>query len=409
MNYAKLLDLATELGYQLAMCGAETFRVEESVKLIWKAYGLEGEVFAIPNYIHVCIETDDGTPLSRMRRIGEHGNDLDAVERYSGLSRRICAEKPDPEIALQWLKETTESVRHYGIPMDLAGYFLGSCGFSVLFGGSWKDALCAGFCGLAVWVCNRILSRLGTNLFFKTIASAFSLSLLAYTCGAFGLVDHAGSSVIGALMLLVPGLLVTNAMRDIIYGDTNSGVNRLVQVLLVAAAIALGTAAAWSLTSSIWNAPTGSAIAYTLLPQLAACLVGCIGFSVIFNIQGPGSLLCALGGVLTWVVYALVSKWSGNDLAGYFWGAFAASAFSEIMARVRKYPAIAYLVVSIIPLIPGAGVYYTMNYAVQGQMDKFSTEGMHTAAIAGVLAVGILLVSTVFRTIVNVQTKKKAK
>ena len=70
---------------------------------------------------------------------------------------------------------------------------------------------------------------------------------------------------------------------------------------------------------------------------------------------------------------------------------------SEIMARIRKYPAISYLVVSIFPLIPGASVYYTMNDAVRGNMDSFASRGMHTVAIAGVIAVGILLASTTFR------------
>lgn len=409
MNYAKLLDLTTELGYQLAMCGAETFRVEESVKLIWKAYGLEGEVFAIPNCIHVSIETDDGTPMTRMRRIGEHGNDLDAVERYSGLSRRICAQTPDPEVALQWLQETAEGRRYYGVFAQIAGYFLGSFGFGMLYGGSWRDALCSGVCGLIVWGASRIMDKLGTNHFFKTIASAFLIAIVSYMGGAFGLVDHAGSAVIGALMLLVPGLLVTNAMRDIIYGDTNSGVNRIVQVLLIAVAIALGTAAAWSAASAIWGAPTGGAMTYSLLQQLVPCMIGCFGFAMVFNIHGPGGILCILGGLMTWVIYVLCTRWTGSELTGFFWAAFAASAYSEIMARIRKYPAIGYLVVSIFPLIPGAGVYYTMSYAVQGQMDKFAAQGMYTAAIAGVLAVGILLVSTVFRMINNVQRRRKKK
>ena len=73
------------------------------------------------------------------------------------------------------------------------------------------------------------------------------------------------------------------------------------------------------------------------------------------------------------------------------------SVYSEVMARIRKYPAISYLVVSIFPLIPGASVYYTMNYAVRGDMNSFGIQGMHTIAIAGVIAVGILLASTVFR------------
>jgi len=88
---------------------------------------------------------------------------------------------------------------------------------------------------------------------------------------------------------------------------------------------------------------------------------------------------------------------TGSDLAAYFWAAMVASLYSEIMARIRKYPAISYLVISIFPLIPGASVYYTMNYAVRDEMSAFADMGMHTIAIAGVIAVGVLLVSTLFR------------
>ena len=83
MDYNTLLELTTDLGYELAMSGAETFRVEESVNRILSTYGLQPEVFAIPNCLIVSIETDDGDCLTRMRRIGPHGNDLDAVERFN--------------------------------------------------------------------------------------------------------------------------------------------------------------------------------------------------------------------------------------------------------------------------------------------------------------------------------------
>ena len=96
MDYNTLLDLSTDLGYELAMSGAETFRVEESINRIMAAYNVESEVFAIPNCLTVSIETADGQLLTRMRRIGQHGNDLDSVERFNGLSRAICNRKPEP-------------------------------------------------------------------------------------------------------------------------------------------------------------------------------------------------------------------------------------------------------------------------------------------------------------------------
>ena len=69
MDYKTLLDVTVELGYQLAMCGAETFRIEECVVRIFRAYGISAEAFSIPNCLHVSIETADGTPMTRMRRI----------------------------------------------------------------------------------------------------------------------------------------------------------------------------------------------------------------------------------------------------------------------------------------------------------------------------------------------------
>ena len=89
MEYHVLLDLATDLGYRLAMAGAETFRIEESIQRLLAAYGIDCEVFAIPNCLHVSIETADGQAMTRMRRIGYHGTDLDSVERYNSVCRQI--------------------------------------------------------------------------------------------------------------------------------------------------------------------------------------------------------------------------------------------------------------------------------------------------------------------------------
>ena len=408
MEYHVLLDLATELGYRLAMCGAETYRVEESINRVLSAYGIASEVFAIPNCLTVSIETEDNQSMTRMRRIGFHGNDLDAVERYSAISRLICTTKPDPAAAARWLKEADEGRRFYSLPIYLLGNWLGSFGFGLFFGGTLADALCAGFCGIIVGLVSKLMDSLKANQFFSSLASAFLMSLPAYALRCFGIIDNADTAIIATLMLLVPGLLFTNAMRDIIFGDTNSGTNRIVQVLLIAAAIALGTATALNLATGLWGAPVSApAISYSMAAQLAFCFVSCIGFAILFNIHGFGILLTSLGGVLVWAIYLLSLKAGVSDTMSYFFATIAAAAYSEIMARIRKCPALSYLVVAIFPLLPGAGVYYTMNYAVQGDMAAFSQTGTHTIAIAGAMAVGILLVSTAFRIWAMQKAKRK--
>lgn len=407
MDDITLIDLASDLGYELAMSGAETFRVEESVSRVLSAYGLNAEVFAIPNYLIVTVLTKKGLPITRMRRIGSHGNDLDSVERLSALGRSFCLHTPAPQEAQQQLADTLANRRAYSPATLGLGNFLGAFGFCLFFGGSVPDALCAGVCGLLVGLVTGVLGKRRVSQFFITIAAAFFMAWLAYGLGVARICQRTDAVIIGALMILVPGLLFTNAMRDIIYGDTNSGLNRVVQVFLVAAAIALGTAGAWNLSSLLWGMPVSQiAVSYAIGVQCLFAALGCVGFSILFNIHGPGVILCTIGGGLSWLVYRVAGELGCGDIVCYFWSALFASVYSETMARVRKYPAISYLVVSIFPLIPGAGVYYTMTYAVLGQMDQFARQGMHTAAIAGIMAVGILLGSTVFRIYSDWKLKK---
>lgn len=398
MNYNLLMDLAIDLGYELAMSGAETFRVEESVTRLLTAYGVDSDVFAIPNYIMITIRDSNGTPITRMRRIGYHGNNMDSVERFSSLSRALSGEKPELKVAHNMLAETRRRCRNYSLRTQYLGHIVGAGFMGMFFGGTWRDGICAGLCGLLVGVVDRYLDKLKANQFFRTITAAFLMALLAYGLSGLRLATNADTVTIGALMLLVPGLLFTNAMRDIIYGDTNSGVNRIVQVFLIAVALSLGTAAAWGVASRLIGIPVNIApIDYSFLAMCIFCFIGCIGFSILFNIHGLGIVIGPLGAVLVWTIFCISEELTGSGIMGYFWGAIAASSYAEIMARIRKFPAITYLVISIFPLIPGSGVYYTMNYAVRGNMEQFASQGMYTAAIAGIMAVGILLVSTIVR------------
>ena len=409
MNERLLLEAATTLGYRLAMAGAETFRVEETIIRVLKTYGFQAEAFAIPNCLIVSIITETGKPMTRMRRIGPHGNDLDAVEQYSNLSRAICNRRPEPTQLLNWLQHVEDHRRSYTPLLQAVGFFLSGFGFCFTFGGTFADALGAGMCGLIVMAVELLMDKFNSTQFFRTIIAAFCMAFFAYFIHHIGLVQNADATIIGALMLLVPGLLFTNAMRDVMYGDTNSGLNRVVLVLLIAVAIALGTAAALKLSADLWGIPRGVGLLdYGFVMLNIGCFIGCIGFSVYFNIHGPGMVVCAVGGVLTWTTYLVALELGVGLIYANFIGGLVASVYAEAMARIRRFPAISYLVVSLFPLLPGAGIYYTMAYAVQNEMTRFAAKGYQTAAIAAALALGILLVSTIFRIWSNYAMQKRA-
>ena len=96
MDYYLLTELTARVAYHLALSGAETFRIEETMRRIIGAYGIECQAFAIPNCVMVSLEAANGKPLMVMKRVGFHGNDLESVEKLNALSRRICAETPPP-------------------------------------------------------------------------------------------------------------------------------------------------------------------------------------------------------------------------------------------------------------------------------------------------------------------------
>ena len=393
MNYTQLMDLVSAVASKLAVSGAETYRVEESVRRICAAYGVDARVYAIPHSLFITIMIPGQMPVTQLCRMDHLGTDLEAVEQYSNLSRKICTEKPDWEEALRWVDAAEQTQKHFSLPMDLLGHILVASGFCLFFGGSWLDALSAGLCGLLLGMLNRWL--VNTNTFFQKILSAFLMAFLAYGLSSLGLGHNADTCVIGALMLLVPGILFTNALRDIIFGDTNSGINRIVEVLLIAAAIALGTAAAWHAAKSLWGIPEYTPIlSYSPWLQCLFSIVASAGFVIVFNIHGYGNLLCALGGGITWAAFCAVQALGGEELLCFFVSTVVAAIFAEVMARVRKYPAISYLITSLLPLIPGSGIYYAAQQAMQGNSAGFVAHGTRTLAITGVMAVGILLIVT---------------
>lgn len=143
------------------------------------------------------------------------------------------------------------------------------------------------------------------------------------------------------------------------------------------------------------------------LPCVYAFLA-CIGFSLLFNIHGAaGMLICAGGGALGWLVYLLAAPLVHSDITQSFFAALVIAAWSEIMARLRKCPVTSYLLVALFPLVPGGGIYYTMEHAMSGETSLFLESLLHTLGLAGALAVGVLMVSSLARLITTYQNHRR--
>lgn len=135
------------------------------------------------------------------------------------------------------------------------------------------------------------------------------------------------------------------------------------------------------------------------LPCVYAFLA-CIGFCFIFNIHGPGILICGCGGALGWLVYLLSAFILPNAIFQCLLAAITITVFSEVMARIRRCPVTGYLIIALLPLVPGGGIYETMRHCVQGDTQLFLSALLRTFGLAGALALGTLLGSSVMRILI---------
>ena len=135
-----------------------------------------------------------------------------------------------------------------------------------------------------------------------------------------------------------------------------------------------------------------------ILPCVWAFLA-CAGFCIVFNIHGKGLLLVSLGGSLGWLSYLLLLAVLDSASAAAFGAGVLVSLYAEVMARVRRCPATCYLFIAIVPLVPGLGLYQAMECYFDGRTAEFGLRIRETLGVAGGIALGVFLVSSLMRMI----------
>lgn len=242
MTCEELLRVAAQIGRGLLESGAEAYRVENSVHYVVEAYALgECQVFSLPSYLHIDLIDAEGRTHSNMcRASGLKSADLEKLSALNDLCRLIAAEKPEAEEIWARLKEIDHGPR-YALGAQLLAYAAGAAAFALFWGGVWLDAAAAGVIGCAVGVAMTGMGRLEANMFYKSMSSSALGTLLACVFVDLGFGIHRSMIIIGVFMTLVPGVMVTNFMREIIVGDWLTGITKLGEALLIATGIALGT------------------------------------------------------------------------------------------------------------------------------------------------------------------------
>ena len=240
MHPEQLLTCALDIGEHMLISGAEINRVEDSIRLICAAYGCRRtDVFTITSSIVVSIEDENRKFYTQTRRITGSRTDLSRLDKLNALSRHICAQKPEYSYVQAQLEEILRSQRYPLWLEVLCSAMIGGA-FAVFFGGSWADAGVAATLGALLRLTTFALGLIHTNQILVNVIATFGLSTMAILAVRSGLGQNANNIIIGNIMLLIPGIALTNSLRDMISGDIMSGLLRFFDAILVAAAIAAG-------------------------------------------------------------------------------------------------------------------------------------------------------------------------
>ncbi len=234
-----LLRIALDIGEGLLKNGAEVHRVEDAVDRICRAYGaMHTEVFCIHSVIIAAARMADGSYSSQLRRIQSVSNHLSALEDFNAISRKICTGKYSFEEADKLIDGVKKQKTH-PLWLLLLGGILAAGAFAVFFGGSWRDGIAAAVIGFIITVIDKAqIPHL--NSMAKTLLISFLSGILSCFFVRIGMGENTDMIIIGTIMLLIPGLALGNALRDLVGGDTLAGTLRVVQSCLTAVMIAIG-------------------------------------------------------------------------------------------------------------------------------------------------------------------------
>ncbi len=252
INMKAVLALALDVGKSMVRCGAEINRVEETVIRICHAYGIKKtEVFSVTSMTTATVTDEEGNTETQTRRIYTRGVNFRRLENLNALSRKICATTPDIAQARKELEVICIENKRFDI-FSCLGYVVAAMGFTVFFGGSLLDSLASAPIACVLYLINLYVKSNGVNkLFFTALSSAFA-GFAAIASVHFGFGHDANMIMIGDIMLLIPGLMLINSVREMLCGDLMSGLLRLLESIVIALAIACGFAVAIMTLGKVW-------------------------------------------------------------------------------------------------------------------------------------------------------------
>lgn len=404
----EVLDLALMAGHILLENGAEIYRVEETIDRICGYYGVNSEnAFVLSNGIFLTAGSARESFFAKVQHIPVSGTHLNKVAAVNQLSREIVEGRHTIQDAYRLLEEirTMPGKKRW---MQTLASGVGSAAFCIFFGGTFGDSLAAFAAGICLYLYVLWLSVPHLSKIVGNIGGGALVTVVCCLLYLMGVGENLNFMMIGTIMPLVPGVAFTNSIRDVADGDYISGSVRMLDALLVFFCIAIGVGIGFSLISLVPGSGTlqemgqlaegsgsGAMGDIEMFGQLAkeilSAVVGTVSFSVLFGVPREYYPYCGFIGGAGWLVYCLAELFLPGS-GPCFVATAVVILLSRTAAVVKRCPVTIFLIAGIFPLVPGAGVYWTVYHIVMEELFLAVSTGYSAMKEAIAIVMGIVFV-----------------
>ena len=245
MDVNKIVLIAAKAGKIILENGGEIYRVEDTIIRLCRAFDVnDADAVVMPTGIFISATDENNKTISLAKRIHTRKVNLDRVSKVNDLSRKISSKQLSIEEVEKELNILENAPGYKRITNILiSGFAVAS--FALLFGGNIQDSIFAFFIGSIINFITSYLLKIKFNDFFINLIGGFVAASLGILLYKINFIQSMDTVIISSIMLLVPGLLITNAIRDTIAGDLVSGISRALEAFFIAIAIAVGTGMAF--------------------------------------------------------------------------------------------------------------------------------------------------------------------
>ena len=241
-DYERIVQGILDIGEAMIRCGAENFRLQDSLYRICRSYGfVKYDIFVIPSNIQITAETPEGQIITQIRLVEIGECDFDKLDYLNNLCRKVCKEKPDAKEMRRQFEEVMGRPEQKWYTHYAAG-ILGGTGFAVFFGCNIRDAIIAVIVSIVIVAAGNWLAEREKNLLAYNLILSFIAEMIILLSVKFGFADHEERIMIGIVMLLISGLSTTNGIRDLLQKDFISGSINIMNSMLGASAARAGAA-----------------------------------------------------------------------------------------------------------------------------------------------------------------------